>query len=96
MSQLSINIKIENRNYPMTIKSEDEENLRLAGKLINDKIKQYRGHFNRSDSQDLLSMVAIEAMSENLRLKEMSNSENESTNDRLLKLDQKLSEYLSN
>ncbi len=96
MSQLSINIKIENRNYPMTIKVEDEENLRLAGKIISDKIKVYRSHFNRSDSQDLLSMVAIETMSENLRLKQLNNIESETINESLQRLDQRLTDHLKN
>ena len=79
----------------MTISTEDEEDLRFAVKLISDKIKNYRTHFSRSDSQDLLSMVAIEAMSENLKLKKQLNSENQSINENLQHLDNKLSEYLA-
>ena len=94
MDQLSINIKIENRTYPMTIKSQDEEDLRLAGKMINDKIKGYRNLFNRADMQDLLSMLAIEIVSENLNLSKSSGKESSQIDDKLSGLDQKLSQYL--
>lgn len=94
MDKLSINIKIENRNYPMKINTEDEEDLRLAGKLINDKIKMFRSHFNRSDLQDLLSMIAIEVVSENIKLKNRLATEQDSINKQLEHLDKKLSNYL--
>lgn len=79
----------------MTIKSEDEEDLRLAGKMINDKIKAYRNNFNRADMQDLLSMLAIEIISENLNLSKNSGKESNLINDKLLNLDNKLSRYLA-
>ena len=38
MEQLSIRLKIGNREYPMTIKKEEEELIRKVGKEINDII----------------------------------------------------------
>ena len=42
MEDLSIKIKIADREYPMKVKLVDEERVRIAGKLINEKIKSYR------------------------------------------------------
>ena len=61
MEQLSIRLKIGNREYPMTIKKEEEELIRKVGKEINDKISSYKTKMNIDDPQDLLAMVAFDS-----------------------------------
>jgi cell division protein ZapA len=61
MGDLSIKIKIGDREYPMKVKPEEEERVRLAGRLLNDKLKNFREHFKIDDKQDLLSMIAFDA-----------------------------------
>lgn len=58
--QLRINIKIEGRSYPLTIDRKDEEKHRLAAKMINETIAQYRGVFRDKDAQDILAMAAFQ------------------------------------
>ena len=41
MEELSIKIKIADREYPMKVKPEDEEKVRNAGRLLNEEIKNY-------------------------------------------------------
>ena len=62
MKDLSIKIKIADREYPMKVKLTDEERVRMAGKLINEKIKSYREQFGIDDKQDLLAMVAFDCL----------------------------------
>lgn len=62
MDELSIKIKIADREYPMKVKLSDEERVRAAGKLINEKIKTYRDKFGLDDKQDLLAMVAFDCV----------------------------------
>ena len=62
MEDLSIKIKIADREYPMKVKKADEERVRIAGKLINEKIKTYREQFGIDDKQDLLAMVAFDCL----------------------------------
>ena len=62
MEELSIKIKIADREYPMKVKRKDEERIRVAGKLINEKIKNYREQFGIDDKQDLLAMVAFDCL----------------------------------
>ncbi len=69
MNELSINIHIAGRVYPLTVDSNEEANLRAAGKLIQDKLLQYSQQFNLRDQQDALAMFAIEVANENLALK---------------------------
>ena len=70
MAELSIRIKIGDREYPMRVNPGDEERLRLAGKLVNEKIKAYRDQFGIDDKQDLLAMVAFDCLIEKLQLEE--------------------------
>ncbi len=61
MEQLSIRLKIGNREYPMTIKKEEEELIRKVGKVINEQISSYKTKMNIDDPQDLLAMVAFDS-----------------------------------
>lgn len=61
MEQLSIKLKIGNREYPMTIKKEEEQLIREVGKKINEEIKSYQDKMNIDEPQDLLAMVAFDS-----------------------------------
>ena len=67
MAELSIKIKLAGREYPMKVKSEDEERIRRAGKELEEKIKTYRDQFGIDDKQDLLAMVAFDSYMEKLK-----------------------------
>lgn len=69
MKESSINIKvgIAERIYPLSIKVEDEEIVRLAAKTINDKIKEYLNRYAAKDKQDILAMIAITFAVDNIK-----------------------------
>ena len=67
MGELAIKIKIGEREYPMRVSASEEEGLRLAGKIINEKLKIFRESFGIDDRQDLLAMVAFDCMVEKLK-----------------------------
>ena len=62
MEELSIKIKIAEREYPMKVRRDEEEKVRAAGKLINEKLKLYKEQFGIDDKQDLLAMVAFDSV----------------------------------
>jgi len=70
MDELSIKIKIADREYPMKVKPEDEERVRNAGKNINERIKSYRDRFGIDDKQDLLAMVAFDCLVDKMQVEE--------------------------
>jgi cell division protein ZapA len=70
LNELSINIHIAGRSYPLTVAEAEEETVRLAGKLIQEKLLQYAKQFNLKDQRDALAMLTLELATENLRLKE--------------------------
>jgi cell division protein ZapA len=92
MSELSIKLKIGNREYPMKVKAEDEERIRKAGKILNEKVKSYRERFNLEDNQDLLAMVAFDCQVEKMKNEETL----ESTDDYALGQIKNLNQMISN
>ena len=70
MDELSVKIKIADREYPMKVKRKEEEKVRAAGKLINEKIKYYRDQFGLDDKQDLLAMVAFDCLVDKMTVEE--------------------------
>lgn len=70
MEELSIRIKIGDRDYPMKVKAADEEKVRAASQQINDMLKSYRDKFGIDDKQDLLAMVAFDSLVEKMTTEE--------------------------
>ena len=58
--QLSIKVQIAERFYPLKIKRQDEEKIRKAAKLINDKVLQYKQRYTDKDTQDFVAMAALQ------------------------------------
>ena len=76
MDKLSIKIKIADREYPMKVEPEEEERIRKAGKIVNEKIKLFKSQFGIDDKQDLLAMVAFDALVERLKTESGDTSDN--------------------
>ena len=71
MGDLSIKIRIADREYPIRTAVSGEERLRKAGKEINDMMRTLKAQFGGlDDKQDLLAMIAIHYVTEKLRLEE--------------------------
>jgi cell division protein ZapA len=70
MEELSIKIRIADRDYPMTVKRDDEERVRMASRLINEKLRSYKEQFGIDDKQDLLAMVAFDSLVEKMTSEE--------------------------
>jgi cell division protein ZapA (FtsZ GTPase activity inhibitor) len=58
--QLSIKVQIAERFYPLKIKRKDEEKIRKAARLINDKVLQYKQRYTDKDAQDFMAMAALQ------------------------------------
>ncbi|MFC6997300.1 cell division protein ZapA [Rufibacter roseus] len=67
MSELSIRIKIADREYPMRVNEDEEERLRQAGKYLNERIRLFREQFGIHDKQDLLAMIALETAADKIK-----------------------------
>jgi len=74
--KLSIRINIIDRYYPLKIDRGDEEKIRKAGKIINDKVLQYKQKYSDKDAQDFLAMAALQYVT---KLIDLEGKENTST-----------------
>ncbi len=94
MGEISIKINIADRVYPLKINSEDEENVRKAAKLVNDRIKEFQENYAVRDKQDLLSMCVLQIATEHLNLDRLQSATSLSVSQQVESIDKKLSEYL--
>jgi len=60
MSELSIQINIAGRTYPLSIRREEEESLRKVAKEIQQHLENLRQTYAVKDNQDLLAMTLLE------------------------------------
>jgi cell division protein ZapA len=95
MGELSIKIKIADREYPMRIDSSEEERIRIAGKMVNEKLKYYRDQFGIDDKQDLLSMVAFDCMVEKMKTEATNSNLAENITNQISFLDQLVAEAIN-
>jgi cell division protein ZapA len=63
MDKLKIKVSIAGRVYPLTIKREEEENIRKAAAKIEAIVKQFESNYAVKDKQDLLAMCALQLSS---------------------------------
>jgi hypothetical protein len=60
-NNLKIKVTIGDRVYPLTIKSEgEEEGVRKAVKRINELVKNFEQNYEIRDKQDVLAMCALQ------------------------------------
>ena len=94
MEELSIRIKIAEREYPMKVKRTEEERMRVAGKLVNEKIKHYREKFGIDDKQDLLAMVAFDCLIEKMADEETKQTIDQTVVEKIQQLNQLVSQVV--
>jgi len=58
--KLSIKVNVADRYYPLKIDRKDEEKIRSAARMINEKVLQYRQKYADKDTQDFLAMAALQ------------------------------------
>ena len=71
--KLSIRVNVADRYYPLKVEREDEEKIRRAARLINEKVLQYKQRYTDKDIQDFLAMAALQFV---IRLTEEEKQQN--------------------
>lgn len=94
MAELSIKLRIGNREYPMKVLAEDEERIRRAGKIIHERVKSYREQFGIDDIQDLLAMVAFDCQVEKMKMEEVTADVDTNALDQISRLNQLITDKL--
>jgi cell division protein ZapA (FtsZ GTPase activity inhibitor) len=90
--KLSIKVNVADRYYPLKIERRDEEKIRKAARLINEKVLQYKQRYLDKDVQDFLAMAALQYVT---RIIEMEDKTDISPlEQKLQELNEELEEYL--
>ena len=58
--KLSIRVNVADRYYPLKVDLENEERIRKAARMINEKVQQYKLRYTDKDVQDFLAMAALQ------------------------------------
>ncbi|MDO7877244.1 cell division protein ZapA [Hymenobacter sp. ASUV-10] len=87
MTEIPIKIRIADRDYPMRVDVQDEERLRLAGRLLGEKLREFREGYGIQDKQDLLAMVALATMADQLKVSMEKDGTDAALTERLARLD---------
>jgi len=92
----TINLYIADKHYPLRIKRSEEELVRKAARLINDKIALYRSHFKMDESEldikDLLAMAACQVAIQALKAEERT--DNGPIAESIIQLNKELEDFL--
>jgi cell division protein ZapA len=95
MGEISIKINIADRVYPLKINVEEEEVVRRAAKLINDRIKEYQENYAVKDKQDLLSMCVLHYASASIRAEKKASNEDTDVAEKVYQLDSLLNDFFT-
>jgi cell division protein ZapA (FtsZ GTPase activity inhibitor) len=95
MGEISIKINIADRVYPLKVKMEEEEIIRKAAKLINERIKEYQENYAVKDKQDLLSMCVLHYATTSLQSEKKVQTEDFEVVEKVDALDQLLNDFFS-
>ena len=95
MGETSIKINIADRVYPLKVNMEEEELIRRAAKLINDRIKEYQENYAVRDKQDLLSMCVLHYATSSLKSDMKVTVEDTEVTEKVYQLDHLLNEFFS-
>jgi len=58
--KLSIRVNVADRYYPLKVSRDEEEDIRKAARMINEKVLQYKQKYVDKDIQDFLAMAALQ------------------------------------
>lgn len=92
--KLSMRINIAERYYPLKVNREEEERIRRAAKLINDKLLLYKQTYSGKEAQDFLAMVSLHFATKFLELEEKMDEQ--PVIEELTDLNENILEYLNN
>lgn len=95
MGEISIKINIADRIYPLKVNVEEEEIIRRAAKLINDRIKEFQDNYAVRDKQDLLSMCVLHYATATLKAEKKVMREDMEVSDKVYELDRLLNDFFS-
>jgi cell division protein ZapA len=73
--KLSIRVNVADRYYPLKVERDNEEKIRKAARMINEKVLQYKQRYSDKDVQDFLAMASLQYVIKLIEDEEKINSD---------------------
>jgi cell division protein ZapA (FtsZ GTPase activity inhibitor) len=64
MSEINIKVEVAGSIIPLKVNTEDEQNIKEAVELINNKIAEFEKNYAIKDKKDVLSMVMLQLVAQ--------------------------------
>lgn len=64
MSDVNIKVEVAGSIFPLKVNAEDQDNIKEAVKLINNKIAEFEKNYAIRDKKDVLAMVMLQLVSQ--------------------------------
>jgi cell division protein ZapA (FtsZ GTPase activity inhibitor) len=90
--KLSIRVNIADRFYPLKIDRSEEESIRKAAKLLNERVLQYKQRYADKDVVDFIAMSALQLVTRLVELEEKQDVE--PVIESIKELNDELAEYI--
>lgn len=87
---LNINVTIADRPYRLKLKPSEEEAVRQAAKIVNEKVKEFQQMYAGKDKQDFLAMSALMFAVESVNNSRSSSINNADVSEAIHVIDQAL------
>lgn len=94
METVNINVLIAERVYPLKVAKQDEEKVKKAVTLVNEKIKEHQTRYAGKDKQDYMAMCLFNFAIENLTAAEEKQQNDRLITEKLTEIDKALSPLL--
>lgn len=94
MNEITVNITIADRPYRLTILRDEEERVRQAAAIINDRIRTYAQSYAYKDRQDLLAMAALQYATSALQFESEVVFRDNHLTQKLIEMDELLTNHL--
>ncbi|SFS34226.1 cell division protein ZapA [Sphingobacterium wenxiniae] len=95
MGEISIKINIADRVYPLRVETEEEEIIRHAAKLVNERIKELQDNYAVRDKQDLLSMCVLQYATGMIKAERKAQQHEDGVEQQVHELDALLNNFFS-
>lgn len=90
---ININLIIADRPYPLKVKVSEEEEIRIAAKEINQRVKDFQKLYSAKDKQDYLAMCALMISVEGMVSKRQNTLNDQEIDDEISKFEKFINKF---
>jgi len=96
MSEVNIKVEIAGSIFPLKVNAEDEQNIKEAVDLINNKIAEFEKSYAIKDKKDVLAMVMLQLVAQLYKKANTAEKELSNLKDMFADVEEMLRQHLQN